>query len=140
MQVSCLSIILMLFTSHISLATTLTIHVRGVRSSEGDMRVSLCDSEARYKKDDCARDSVIPAVKGTTTIKFDDVPPGRYAFTVLHDKNRNGKMDSNFLNIPREGFAFSNNIKPAFSEPAFNKVAFNVSNINITQDVDLIFY
>ncbi len=140
MKLSYLSIILMLLTSHISLAATLTIHIRGVRNSEGDMRASLCDSEARYKKDDCKRDIVVPAVKGTTTIKFDNVPPGRYAFTILHDKNNNGKMDSNFLNIPREGFAFSNNTRPAFSEPPFNKVAFDVSNSDVTQNIDLIFY
>ena len=121
-------------------AATITITVHGVKTTEGDMRASLCDSEARYKKDDCTHDGVVPAIKGTTTIKFEHVLPGRYAFTILHDKNKNGKMDSNFLNIPKEGFAFSNNIKPTFSEPPFKKVAFTVGDADVAQSVDLVFY
>lgn len=129
-----------LILSPAALAATLTIHIHGVKKSEGDMRASLCDSEMRYKKDECKRDIIVSAISDVTTIKFDNVPPGRYAFTILHDKNKNGKMDSNFLNIPREGFAFSNNIKPSFSEPPFRKVAFDVGKADIVQNVDLVFY
>jgi len=42
---------------------------------------------------------------------FPGVAPGRYAVSVFHDENSNGKMDTNFIGIPREGVGASNNAK-----------------------------
>jgi uncharacterized protein (DUF2141 family) len=31
---------------------------------------------------------------------FEDIPPGTYALTVIHDENMNGKPDTKWLGIP----------------------------------------
>ncbi len=42
---------------------------------------------------------------------FEDIPPGRYALAVIHDENMNGKLDANWLGVPKEGYGFSNDAK-----------------------------
>lgn len=41
----------------------------------------------------------------------------RLAVSVMHDENGNGKMDSNFLGIPLEGYATSNNVPHSMVGP-----------------------
>jgi len=47
----------------------------------------------------------------------DGVRERRLAVSVMHDENDNGKMDSNFLGIPLEGYATSNNVPHSMSGP-----------------------
>jgi len=54
------------------------------------------------------------------------VPAGEYAIALYHDENNNGKCDRNFFGIPKEGFAFSNNVKPFLSAPSFKSCKFSV--------------
>ena len=61
----------------------------------------------------------------------------RYAVFVIDDENGNGKLDTNFIGIPTEGFGFSNNLhltrKPTFEEAGF-KVGDQDSSIVIQLD------
>jgi len=43
----------------------------------------------------------------------------------FHDENSNGKFDENALGMPKEGYCFSNNVKPRFSAPNFSQCAFD---------------
>jgi len=65
-------------------------------------------------------------VTGQTLVyTFKDVPIGTYAIAIIHDTNSNGKLDKNFLGIPKEGYAFSNNVfgvlglPPSFKDASF---------------------
>jgi uncharacterized protein (DUF2141 family) len=40
--------------------------------------------------------------------EFPGVAPNTYAVSVFHDENSNGKLDTNFMGIPREGVGASN--------------------------------
>ena len=53
------------------------------------------------------------------------VAPGTYAIAVFHDENSNGKLDSNFMRIPREGVGASNAAKGHFGPPKFDAAAFH---------------
>ena len=44
------------------------------------------------------------------TVVFENLKPGKYAVSVLHDANKNKDLDKNKLGIPKEGFGFSNNV------------------------------
>jgi len=68
----------------------------------------------------------VPVDSKTVTCIF-KVPEGTYAIALYHDENDNNRCDRNFLGIPREGFGFSNNIKPYFSAPSFKACKFYVS-------------
>ena len=55
---------------------------------------------------------------------FADIPPGRYALAVIHDENMNGKLDTNRLGIPTEGYGFSNDVKGLLGPPSFAAASF----------------
>jgi uncharacterized protein (DUF2141 family) len=55
---------------------------------------------------------------------FREIAPGRYAVSVYHDENSNGKLDTNFLGIPREGVGASNNARGHMGSPKFDAAAF----------------
>ena len=54
---------------------------------------------------------------------------GKYAFRFFHDENSNGKLGTNWLGIPNEGFGFSNNAKGTFGPPAFEKTVFVLKGV-----------
>ncbi len=59
----------------------------------------------------------IPARGANCT--FPQLAAGTYAVAVVHDENGNGKLDTNFLGIPTEGWGTTNNVKPLMSAPSF---------------------
>jgi len=77
---------------------------------------------------DCDKDPhsvhAIIAANGRA-VEFEHLAPGDYALLLLHDANRNGKLDKRF-GIPREGFGFSNNPPLRFGPPSAKSVIFAV--------------
>lgn len=67
---------------------------------------------------------VIKIRKAQARCDFEDIPPGTYAMAVVHDENMNGKLDTNWLGIPTEGYGFSNNAKAVLSAPPFSDASF----------------
>jgi uncharacterized protein (DUF2141 family) len=62
-------------------------------------------------------------------MSFFSVPnltPGKYAVRYYHDENMNGKMETNLVGKPTEGYGFSNNVIGKFGPPAFEKWLFEV--------------
>lgn len=54
-----------------------------------------------------------------------EVPPGEYALLVFRDQNGNGRLDRNFLGIPREPLGFSEGYRPK-GPPVFARASFRV--------------
>ena len=55
---------------------------------------------------------------------FTNLPAGSYAVSAAHDVNGNGKPDKNFVGIPTEPWAVSNNVRPTLRPPRFAEAAF----------------
>ena len=56
---------------------------------------------------------------------FSGVAPGDYAVAVFHDENSNGRLERNFMGIPKEGVGASNDAKGKFGPPKFDDARFN---------------
>ena len=94
-------------------AETLTIKIADIRESEGRLTIQVADSEKgfEFSEDSAAPPPVAisqPAEAGEMTFEV-TLPPGTYAARVLHDGNVNGQMDRNFIGMPKEPWALSNN-------------------------------
>jgi uncharacterized protein (DUF2141 family) len=102
------------------------VEIGGLRNDKGQVVCALFSSAADFPK------NKQKAVSGTTAAiadrhavcEFHGVVPGTYAVSAFHDENSNGKLDSNFLGIPREGVGASNNAKGHFGPPKFEAAAF----------------
>lgn len=56
----------------------------------------------------------------TATCTFKGLSEGEYAVAVFHDVNKDEICNLNFIGYPKEGFGFSNNVRPIVSAPSFN--------------------
>jgi uncharacterized protein (DUF2141 family) len=67
---------------------------------------------------------------GQMAIRMVVRPDGKSTLSIpvaLADLNNNDKLDKNFLGIPTEPFAFSNNVKPRLAAPRFEECKFTVA-------------
>ena len=113
--------------------------ILNVKPGEGYLRVELHDSAATYlSRDELTpfRRVTIAADRERMILRFDSVPPGRYALSMYQDLNNNRKLDSNILGIPKEPFGFSNNHRVRFGPPSFAKASFEVTT-DLHIDVEL---
>ncbi len=104
--------------------TEVKITLTDLPSSEGIVYVGLCD-EAGWETFECNNAMVEPDPDGVVHI-WTDITPGTYGVTVLHDKNRNGKMDFNFFGAPEEKWGSSNNPPPRMGRSKWEDVNFEV--------------
>lgn len=65
-----------------------------------------------------------PIQGNASTCDFEKIAPGTYAIAVVHDENKNGKMDTNFLGIPKEGYAFTKDARGFIGPPKFKDAKF----------------
>jgi uncharacterized protein (DUF2141 family) len=109
---------------------TLTIHVAGLRNARGKLEVCVYKDASGFPETPARafrREAVaIDARALTAQAVFAGLPPGVYAVAVLHDENANGKLDKNFIGIPREGHGASNDPPPARRPPTFDEAKFTL--------------
>ena len=115
-------------------------HIEGLRSDRGQVVCALFTSADDFpKRVDRAFERVTAQImSGRATCKFPNVPAGHYAISVFHDENGNGKLDTNWLGIPREGVGASNNPKPRMGPPKFAAAEFQDSGASM--DVEIIMH
>jgi uncharacterized protein (DUF2141 family) len=136
-----LIVITILFFSISAVAIAADVKVKanitGIENEQGVIRVSLY-SEAiqdRFPDGKALEGKVVDAKKEGVSVTFDIIKPGYYAIAVMHDENNNGKMETNFLGIPKEPYGNSGeytSFKPKFKDSKFLVVDKNVEmNIKV---------
>jgi uncharacterized protein (DUF2141 family) len=110
-------------------ANLIHAEIGGLRDSKGQVVCDLYASADGFPKngDRALAHAKSPISNGQAVCEFPDVKAGTYAVSVFHDENSNGKLDTNFMGIPREGVGASNNAKGHFGPPKFEAAAFRFS-------------
>ena len=109
-----------------AMAADVLVTVTRVRNGRGHVRVAVC-TKADFLAPHCPWQAVVKASFDAVHVTLPNVPPGLYAVEAFHDENDNAVLDRNFLGIPTEGMAFSNDARMHFGPPAFEAAAFVVS-------------
>lgn len=123
--------------------TTLTVRVTGARNAKGKIGVTLFQ-EAQGFPDDASKamrqqSAEIDPKTMSADVTFKDLPQGTFAIAVLHDENGNGKMDKNFVGIPKEGYGASNNPKKKRRAPTFDEAKFSLNSSKQSIEITLIY-
>jgi len=105
------------------------IHVTilNIRNSIGTVDCALFDSPNGFPREVLRAAMRLMAMKVLNSqahCDFEGIPSGTYALVVLHDENMNGKIDTNWVGVPKEGYGFSNDAKIAFGAPSFSDASF----------------
>ena len=115
--------------------SVVTVEVNGIRKIKGNVCLSMFNSPDGYP--DSASKAVLAkcftVVSSSFEVRIEGVANGVYAIALWHDENRDEKLNYNFLGIPKEGLAFSENGKPRIpppppGPPSFSSISFEVKD------------
>lgn len=127
-----------LFASTAVTAADLKVNISDVRVHTGTLSAMLVNSDAAWNgQAEPVTGRIAKAdTSGEVTLAFKGLAPGKYAIRVMHDENDNGKLDTNAVGMPIEGYGFSNN--PIVMRPAtFAEASFEVTEAGSTINIVL---
>jgi uncharacterized protein (DUF2141 family) len=114
-----------------SLHGKITLIIKDLKNTLGNLNVALYNSYKGFANHSIPfRAASVSITDFTMIIPFDSVPPGIYSLAAFHDEDKDGKLKTNQLNIPIEGYCFSNNIGSSMGPPDYNKIKFIYSGKN----------
>jgi len=108
---------------------SLVVKVDGLRNNVGVLQFTLYNKDGsvpdeKFKKYYKMKVGVIN--QNASTITFNNLPEGKYAVNILHDENKDGKIDKGWI-LPTEGIGFSNITKIGIgNKPNFKKASFEL--------------
>jgi uncharacterized protein (DUF2141 family) len=118
-------------------AAELVVKVSDVRAQKGRLLMAVFDSaDAWDGKAEAVAKQAIEATSSEVDFHFPGLVAGRYAVSVMHDENGNGKLDSNFMGMPIEGYGFSNDPQ-VMRKATFDEAAFAIGADNATIELHL---
>ncbi len=114
-------------TTAASPAARLTVKVVDLRNHSGQLIFGVFTSADGFPSSQTkAAFWQIKAIDADSVTFSCSLPPGVYGASVLHDENRNNKLDLNLLGIPREGYGVTNNPKPRMRSATFKEATFTL--------------
>ncbi|MCM5681270.1 DUF2141 domain-containing protein [Schlegelella sp. S2-27] len=114
-------------------ALDLAIEVTNPKLTSGTLYTALYNSADGWMSTAQAmRTQKVGVQTDRTVVHYRDLPPGRYALSIYHDENDNGRLDTNVLGIPRERTGFSSNVRGRMGPPSFEDAA-----VKLEQDTTL---
>lgn len=115
-----------LFASQLSLATELLVTVSGgSNDGKGKIVARLFNSKEGFPTGKAQKELSLKT-KDSIEFKFTELEPGTYAVMVFLDENSNGKFDRNWIGIPKEKVAVSNNAKGSVGPPSYSDAKFEI--------------
>lgn len=116
----------------------LVIEITGLKEASGDVYVAVFNSDDTFLGDEPVQAKKIviaDALDGEVVRTELELPMGDYAFSAFHDKNSNGEIDTNFVGIPKEPIAMSNNAVGKFGPPKYEDAVFSLGAEPLIQRV-----
>lgn len=113
-----------------------TLMVEGIQEVNGEVRIAMFDAEHKYPEDPIHA-IILPVHSSIVKWTLQDLPFGEYAIAVYHDKNKNGKLDSNLLGIPKEDYGFSNNARGRFGPASWKDASFSVQKTHYVERIQI---
>lgn len=104
-------------------AATLVVRTEGIQSSEGMIRVAVCDKG--FDEAGCPMGGLRQPGGRVEEFVFEGLAPGSYAVAAYHDVNGNGRLDTIPPGIPREPYGFSNDVG-RMAPPSFERALVEV--------------
>ena len=138
-------IVLLMITSFARLYPqegTITVDVNGLKNNEGNLCVALFINDIGFPTNHqkAVVKKIIPIKNKKMTFILRNIKYGVYALSVLHDDNRNNKMDFHILGLPKEGYGVSNNIRSPIGPPKFDECTFKLNSDEIHLKIDIHYF
>jgi len=114
----------------------LMVEISGLKDMEGNVYIAVYDSDDTWLSEETVMSrkvSIAEALNGELVRAELHLPPGEYALSVFYDEDGDGEMDTNFIGMPKEPIAMSNNAVAKFGPPSYDDAVFSLSAEPIIQ-------
>ena len=140
LPVLCCSLLVLLgqySTAQTTKTGKLTVKITGIRSAEGNIRIAV-----RTGDDTIVKSKIVEIDPKTLTaeVEFDNLPEGTYGVAVMHDQNKNEKLDFDDAGMPLEGYGHSNNPAKRPGPPSFDETKFALTAQGSSIEIALIYW
>jgi uncharacterized protein (DUF2141 family) len=111
----------------VGVVNSIKVLVVGIHSNDGEVDCALFGSADGFPgvSSKAGRTAKSKIEKGQAVCMFAGVAPGEYAVSVFHDENSNGKLDRDFMGMPKEGVGASNDAAGHFGPPKYDDARFS---------------
>ena len=124
-----LALSLLVTSQSIFSQNSVTIDLQNIKGSKGMMQIAVFNKASSFPKAGGEYKLLQYKVsEGAKKFVINDLPDGDYAIAIHHDENSDGKMNTNMIGIPKEGYGFSKNFKPKFSAPKFSDCSVRIAS------------
>ena len=121
-------------------AGTVRIELSGLAEAQGDVYIAVYDSEDTWLGKDTVlqrKVAIAEALDGDLVLAELQLPAGEYALSVFYDINGNGDLDTNWIGIPKEPVALSNNARNRFGPPKYKDAVFTLGAETVVQKISI---
>jgi uncharacterized protein (DUF2141 family) len=118
------------------------LDIYNFENNEGRVRVSLFKTEDGFPNDfKKSYTYITEKIKDNKAlVVLDSIPFGEYAIGILHDANMDSVLNTNWLGMPKEGVAASNNATGTFGPPSFEDAKFKLESDSLRQSIEIFNY
>jgi uncharacterized protein (DUF2141 family) len=132
------ALILLLCSPLFLFAETVKVTIEHNPSRKGNILIAVFNDPGEFPDKKSISRKIIPSeLDGSSTIEL-ELAQGDYAISVFLDENRNNKLDTNILGIPKELFGFSNNPRILTGPPSFLESEITIDGSNKAFKIKLI--
>ncbi len=118
---------------------SVTVVVTALVSTESVVKLNFYNAPEKFLKDGQQAFRLVVKPNGQHEISVPvELAKGEWAVALTQDTNNNDLLDKNFLGIPTEPFAFSNNVRPHLSAPNFEECKFMVDGSGKVVSIKLV--
>lgn len=116
----------------------LIVEITGLKEASGDVYIAVFDSDSTFLGEEVVQASkvvIADALDGDVVRTELQLPLGEYAFSAFHDQDGDGELDTNFVGMPKEPIAMSNNAVGKFGPPKYEDAVFTLGVEPVIQRV-----
>ncbi len=137
-----ISLMLLMLVAKVNAAENaiLDIEITGLADVEGNVYIAVYDNPDDWLGESAADGMAVgiaDALVDDLVVASMELPPGDYAISIYYDVNGNGELDTNFIGIPKEPVALSNNAKAKFGPPKYKDAVFSLTTEGMTQRIEM---
>jgi uncharacterized protein (DUF2141 family) len=125
--------LLLVLTCHTAFADELTgiltVEVTGLKDATGNVYIAVYNSDSTWLSDTTVLSKklvISDALDGELVRTELQMPLGDYALSIFYDKDDDGQLDTNFVGMPKEPIALSNNAVAKFGPPKYADAVFTL--------------